>query len=63
MHIRGVPGGLFTAYTADMPANADLSRIFEQMSKILELTGANPFRVNAHGKVARILADLTVDVN
>ena len=63
MHIRGVPGGLFTAYTADMPANADLSRIFEQMSKILELTGANPFRVNAHGRVARILADLTVDVS
>ncbi len=63
MHIRGRPGDLFTAYTADMPANADLSRIFEQMSKILELTGANPFRVNAHGKVARILADLTVDVS
>ena len=59
----GRPGDLFTAYTADMPANADLSRIFEQMSKILELTGANPFRVNAHGKVARILADLTVDVS
>ncbi|MHC4101839.1 MAG: DNA polymerase/3'-5' exonuclease PolX [Planctomycetota bacterium] len=45
-----------------MSANADLSRIFKEMAVVLELTGANPFRVNAHTRVARALGDLNVDV-
>lgn len=45
-----------------MSANANLSKIFDEMAAVLELTGANPFRVNAHAKVARVLDDLTVDV-
>ncbi|MHC5007161.1 MAG: helix-hairpin-helix domain-containing protein, partial [Planctomycetota bacterium] len=46
-----------------MSANAELSRIFKEMAVVLELTGANPFRVNAHTRVARVLKDLKVDVS
>lgn len=45
-----------------MSTNAELARIFEQMAKVLDLTGANVFRVNAHTKVARILESMTTDV-
>jgi len=45
-----------------MSTNAELAKIFEQMSEVLELTEANPFRVNAHAKVARVLENLTTDV-
>ena len=45
-----------------MSANAELSRIFKEMAVVLELTGANPFRVNAHTRVARAMSDLKVDV-
>ncbi|MHC4588663.1 MAG: helix-hairpin-helix domain-containing protein [Planctomycetota bacterium] len=45
-----------------MSANAELSRIFREMAVVLELTGANPFRVNAHTRVARVLGDLKADV-
>ncbi len=45
-----------------MSTNAELSHIFDQMSKVLQLIGANPFRVNAHVNVARILKDMVVDV-
>jgi DNA polymerase (family 10) len=46
-----------------MSANRDLARIFEEMAIALELTGANPFRVNAHTRVARALRDLKTDVS
>ncbi len=45
-----------------MSTNAELSHIFNEMSKVLQLIGANPFRVNAHANVARILKDMIVDV-
>ena len=45
-----------------MSTNTELSRIFSEMAAVLEITGDNVFRVNAHNKVARILKDLTVDV-
>ena len=45
-----------------MSTNAQLSKIFAEMAKVLELTGANPFRVNAHQRVSRVLDDLTTDV-
>lgn len=45
-----------------MSTNAELSHIFHEMSKVLQLIGANPFRVNAHTNVARILKDMIVDV-
>jgi DNA polymerase (family X) len=50
------------AYTIAMSTNAELAKIFEEMAAVLELTGANPFRVNAHARVARVLDDLTEDV-
>lgn len=36
--------------------------MFQDMAAVLELTGENVFRVNAHAKVARVLKDLTTDV-
>jgi len=45
-----------------MSTNKELSKIFEQMAEVLELQGANPFRVNAHAKVSRVLRDLTFDI-
>ena len=45
-----------------MSANAELARIFQEMSAILELTGANAFRVNAYARASRVLTDLTTDV-
>ncbi len=45
-----------------MSTNERLARIFEEMAALLELTGANPFRINAHARVARVLLELTVDV-
>lgn len=45
-----------------MSANAELARIFQEMSAILELTAANAFRVNAYARASRVLNDLTTDV-
>ncbi len=42
--------------------NSRLARLFEQMAAALELTGANPFRVNSDARVARVLAELPQDV-
>jgi len=43
--------------------NSELSQIFDEMAAILELTGANRFRVTAHARVARVLRDLADDVS
>ena len=42
--------------------NKELSRIFDQMADLLEITGGDRFRVNSFRKVARTLGDLTEDV-
>lgn len=42
--------------------NKELSRIFEQMADLLEITGGDRFRVNSFRKVARTIGDLTEDV-
>lgn len=44
-----------------MSANSSLAQIFESMADLLELTGANPFRVSAHRRVARVLESLAED--
>ncbi|MBX3355199.1 MAG: PHP domain-containing protein [Phycisphaeraceae bacterium] len=44
-----------------MSTNASLAEIFESMADLLELTGANPFRVNAHRRVARAMESLGED--
>jgi len=45
-----------------MGFNDDLVSRFNQMAQMLELTGANPFRVNAHSRAARAIDDLTTDL-
>ncbi|NBP51985.1 MAG: PHP domain-containing protein, partial [Actinobacteria bacterium] len=45
-----------------MPSNPDLARLFSEMADVLDLTGANAFRVNAHRKVARILEEAGEDL-
>lgn len=42
--------------------NAKLSRIFQQMADVLEVLGANRFKVIAFQKAARVLGELTEDV-
>ena len=45
-----------------MGYNADAVAAFEEFASLLELTGANGFRVNAHAKVARVLDAATIDL-
>jgi DNA polymerase (family 10) len=45
-----------------MSFNSDLADIFEQMASLLELTGANKFRVNAFTKAARVVGDNPADL-
>lgn len=45
-----------------MSTNAELARIFEEMASVLELTGANPFRINSYHRAARVMRDITTDV-
>jgi DNA polymerase (family 10) len=45
-----------------MSTNHELARIFTQIADILDITGANAFRVNAHRKVARTLEEIAEDV-
>lgn len=45
-----------------MAMNADLAAKFEQIAQLLQLTGADPFRVNAHAKAARVIADYPGDL-
>tara|TARA_R110000782_G_scaffold101029_10_gene187536 strand:+ start:21925 stop:23718 length:1794 start_codon:yes stop_codon:yes gene_type:complete len=45
-----------------MSFNAKLASIFDRMAAMLELTGADRFRVNAHAKAARVIKDSTSDL-
>jgi DNA polymerase (family 10) len=45
-----------------MSANAELARLFSEIADVLDLTGANAFRVNAHRKVARLLEESGEDL-
>ena len=38
--------------------NADVARIFNRLADLLEIEGANPFRVRAYRDAARIVGDL-----
>jgi len=42
--------------------NRDIAALFDEMADVLALLGANPFRINAHARVARVLRDLNTDV-
>jgi DNA polymerase (family 10) len=45
-----------------MSFNAKLAAIFNRMADMLELTGADRFRVNAHAKAARVIGDHPTDL-
>ena len=45
-----------------MSFNEDIAAQLGQIAKLLELTGANRFRVNAHTKAARVIEALTSDL-
>ncbi len=42
--------------------NADISRIFEEIADLLEIGDANPFRVRAYRRAARVIGELQLDV-
>ncbi len=42
--------------------NADIAAIFDEIADLLEIEGANPFRVRAYRNAARTLRDLSRDV-
>ena len=44
-----------------MSTNRDLSEIFDRMAKVLEITGANRFKVIAYQRGARAMKDMTGD--
>ncbi|HVX38599.1 MAG TPA: DNA polymerase/3'-5' exonuclease PolX [Gemmatimonadaceae bacterium] len=39
------------------PANAEIARIFRDVAELLELTGANPFRIRAYRNAARVVEE------
>ena len=45
-----------------MSTNTELANMFHTMATVLEISGANGFKVNANVKVARALEDLVEDV-
>ncbi len=45
-----------------MSFNARLASVFDRMSAMLELTGGDKFRVNAHAKAARVIGDHPSDL-
>jgi DNA polymerase (family 10) len=42
--------------------NTELSRVFERIADLLEISGADRFRINSYRKVSRTLDDLTDDI-
>jgi len=42
--------------------NRELADIFDKMADILEFKGENPFKISAYRKAARVLKDLTEDI-
>ncbi len=43
--------------------NADIAAVFDDMAEVLEIEGANPFRIRAYRNAARTLRDLPTDVS
>ena len=42
--------------------NEEIAEMFDTLANLLEFKGENPFRLNAYRKAARVLRDLTEDV-
>jgi len=45
-----------------MSANKELATVFEQIADLLEIQGADPFRVNSYRRAARTVKDLSEDI-
>lgn len=43
--------------------NADIAVIFEEIANLLEIQGANPFRIRAYRNAARIISELSQEVS
>ncbi|MEK7768305.1 MAG: helix-hairpin-helix domain-containing protein, partial [Pseudomonadota bacterium] len=43
--------------------NADVAAIFEEIADLLEIQGANPFRIRAYRNAARIIGELSQEVS
>ena len=46
-----------------MAVNAELSAIFDEMAAVMEVAGANRFRVNAYQRAARVIKEQTQDLS
>lgn len=42
--------------------NLELSRIFEQIARILKIKGENPFKIRAYEKITSVLENLPIDI-
>jgi len=42
--------------------NEEIAEMFDTLANVLEFKGENPFRLNAYRRAARVLRDLTEDV-
>ena len=42
--------------------NEEIAEMFDTLANVLEFKGENPFRLNAYRKAARVLRDLTEEV-
>ncbi len=42
--------------------NADVARVFEEVADMLEIQGADAFRINSYRRVARTIGDLATDI-
>ena len=42
--------------------NADVARVFDEIADLLEIKGADAFRVNSYRRIARTIGDLTSDI-
>ncbi|HJT51184.1 MAG TPA: DNA polymerase/3'-5' exonuclease PolX [Nitrosospira sp.] len=45
------------------PHNADIAAVFEEIADLLEIEGANPFRIRAYRNAARTVGDLSTEVS
>ena len=41
--------------------NADIAAIFEEIANLLEIQGANPFRIRAYRNAARTIGELSTE--
>ena len=42
--------------------NHEIAALFERIANVLELKGENTFRINSYRKAARVIGDLTEDI-